>query len=126
MRAEVYVFNAIKGFILKIRGIRNLFFKIESYLFDVFKIFNLRRYFGKNLRDSNGPNEKLILKFKKFYEMNYFDEKINTIFFNNRIEYSDVSSPKIIILLTFLHLLMSNLSICLDTHQILNIIIFFN
>ena len=79
MRIEVYIFNSIKRLILKIPVIRYLFVMIESYLFDVFKIFNLRHYFGKSLKNSNVHNEKLILNFKEFYNRNYYDESINAI-----------------------------------------------
>ena len=85
MRVEVYIFNALKGLLLKIPVIRNLFVKIESYIFDVFKIFDLRRYIGKSSKDTNEQNEKLILNFKKFYEKNYSDDKINAI-----IKYSEM------------------------------------
>ena len=84
MRVEVYTFNAIKGLMLKIPVIRILFVKIESYIFDVFKIFDLRRYIGRSSKDTNEQNEKLILNFKKFYERNYSEDKIKAI-----IKYSE-------------------------------------
>ncbi len=58
--------------------------KIESYIFDIFKKFDLRRYIGKSSRGTNEQNEKLILNFKKLYEKNYPDNKINAI-----IKYSE-------------------------------------
>jgi len=84
LRVEVYIFNAIKGLMLKIPVIRNLFVKIESYIFDIFKIFDLRRYIGRRSKDTNEQNEKLIRNFKKFYERNYSNDKINEI-----IKYSE-------------------------------------
>ena len=79
MRVEVSIFDAIKGLMLKIPVIRNLFVKIESYIFDIFKIFDLRRYTGNSSKDTNEQNEMLILNFKKFYERNYSDNEINAI-----------------------------------------------
>ena len=71
---------------LKIPVIRNLFVKIESYIFDIFKIFDLRCYTSKNQKDTNEQNKKLILSFKKIYERNYSDHKLNAI-----IKYSEKS-----------------------------------
>ena len=84
MRVEVYIFSTIKSLILKFPVIRNLFVKIESYIFDIFNKFDVRRYIGKSSIDTNEQNEKMILSFKKFYERNYSDDKINTI-----IKYSE-------------------------------------
>lgn len=84
MRVEVYLFATIKCLMLKIPVIRNLFVKIESYIFDIFKIFDLRRYLGRSSKDTNEKNEKLILNFKKFYERNYSDDDTNAI-----IKYSE-------------------------------------
>ena len=79
MRAEVHIFNSIKGLILKIPLIRNLFVKIESYIFDIFKKFDLRHYVSRISRNTNEQNEELILNFKNFYERNYSNNKINKI-----------------------------------------------
>lgn len=79
MRLEVFISNSIKGLILKIPVARVLFFKAETFIFDVLKFLDLRRYLGKKFKPPISGNEKLILKFKKFYERNYFDEKINNI-----------------------------------------------
>ncbi|MFW9821464.1 MAG: class I SAM-dependent methyltransferase [Candidatus Thorarchaeota archaeon] len=79
MRIEIFIFNEIKKLSLKIPGIQNLFFKFESYIFDIFKVFNFRRFFGKKLRKPIQPNEVLIKKFKNLYEKNFFDESLNII-----------------------------------------------
>ena len=84
MRVEVSIFNGIKSLMLKIPVIRNLFVKIESFVFDIFKIFDLRRYTGRSSKVKNEQNEKLILNFKKFYERNYSNNKLNAI-----IKYSE-------------------------------------
>lgn len=79
MRIEVSIYKKIKKLSLIIPGLRNLFFKFESYIFDIFKIIDFRQYIGKSFRPKKGPNEDIIMKFKKFYEKNFFDEKINSI-----------------------------------------------
>ena len=84
MRVEVKIYNRIKKFILKIPVIRTIFLKIESYLFDLFKPLNLRRFFTREVIDLNNPNDKLILKCKKFYEKNFLNENLSAI-----IEYAE-------------------------------------
>ena len=84
MRNEVYIFNAVKGLILKIPVIRNLFVKIESYIFDIFKRFDLRHYLDRSSKNTNELSDKSILNLKKFYESNYSNDKINAI-----IKYSE-------------------------------------
>ena len=79
MRIEVKIYNKIKSITLKIPVIRNLFVKLESYIFDIFKKFNLRNYFGRGLKKINIQNEKMILKYNKFYEKNFSNEKLNGI-----------------------------------------------
>jgi len=76
LRAEIIIFKSVKELILKIPVIRKLFVKSESYIFDIFKIFDIRRIANRNRKNLNIQNEKLILNFKNFYERNFFDKKI--------------------------------------------------
>lgn len=74
----------IKRLLLNIPFIRNIFVKIESNIFDLFKIFNIRHYIGKSSNKTNKNNEKIILKFKKFYITNYSNDRIKAF-----IKYSE-------------------------------------
>lgn len=79
MRPELFIFKSVKEFLKKLPILWNLFLRFESYLFDIYRFIDLRRYQRKDLKLPLNPNEKIIMRFKKIYERNNFDETIDNI-----------------------------------------------